>query len=261
MKHLEFDKPVAGKEFKNSLFLVQDERFRNVVRVLVLALDFFFLNDFGEDFFQGPALVIFSKFRVFKNVLEANRVADGSQVPLQLQFPHEVELFSDKLVVDQFGVEQLNVLFDELLGELDVELIFQSDSFQVDFTFDQQRLSDIFENGDEMFFAEQKVVMPINFSKASGLVDAGRLGGMFGEYFDDSTLNGIESDVEDLRQDPDVDMSSFQDKVKYLLVKFLRSDVLITVTGGVEPETRVMQFDHDFSDGSFSERVGFLFLH
>ena len=78
LKHLEFNKPITGEEIEDSLFLVKDERVRNVVRILVLAFNFFFFDDFGKYFFKSSALIVFSKFRIFEDVLEADGVADSS---------------------------------------------------------------------------------------------------------------------------------------------------------------------------------------
>ena len=60
-----------------------------------------------------------------------------------------------------------------------------------------------------MFFAEEEVVVAIDFNEAPGLVDGGGFAGVFGEYFDDSALNGIESDVEDLGENANVEVTSF----------------------------------------------------
>jgi hypothetical protein len=42
-----------------------------------------------------------------------------------LQFPHQVVLFGDELVVVQLRVEEMHVLVDEFLCELDVKLILK----------------------------------------------------------------------------------------------------------------------------------------
>ena len=75
---------------------------------------------------------------------------------------------------------------------------------------------------------------------------------MFCKDLDDSTLYGIESDIENLRQYANVDMTSFKNELKDLLIEFLRSDVLVAIGGGIKPESGVMQFDHDLCDCSFS---------
>ena len=50
--------------------------------------------------------------------------------------------------------------------------------------------------------------MAVDFSQAAGLVDSGGLRGVFGEDFDYSAFNGIQSNVEDLGQYTDINMAS-----------------------------------------------------
>ncbi len=78
--------------------------------------------------------------------------------------------------------------------------------------------------------------MAVDFSQATGLVDSGGFRGVFGEYFDDSALNSIQPDVEDLWEYADINMTSFKNEVKDLLVEFLRRNVLIAISGGVKPK-------------------------
>jgi hypothetical protein len=58
----------------------------------------------------------------------------------------------------------------------------------------------------------------------------------------------------------EVDLAAFPDEADDLLVELEGGDVLVVVGGGVEGEALVVQFDHDFSDCSFGERVGLLLL-
>lgn len=66
------------------------------------------------------------------------------------------------------------------------------------------------------------------------------LGRVFVKDFNDSALNNIEAYIEDLRKNANVNMASFKDEFEDLLIKFLRSDVLIAISGRVEPKARVV---------------------
>lgn len=45
------------------------------------------------------------------------------------------------------------------------------------------------------------------------------------------------------------------------MVKFLGGDILIAISGGVEPEAWVVEFDHNLGDSPFSQGVGLFLLH
>lgn len=57
-----------------------------------------------------------------------------------------------------------------------------------------------------------------------------------------------------------IDFSSLPDKGDDFFIELFGREVLVSVGGGIECESFVVQFDHDFSDCSFGEGVGLLLL-
>ena len=76
-----------------------------------------------------------------------------------------------------------------------------------------------------------------------------------------SRLNKIVVEIEDLGKDANFGTASLLHKFINLLIELSGSNVFISICSGIELKALVMQFDHDLSNCSFGERVGFLFLN
>ena len=75
------------------------------------------------------------------------------------------------------------------------------------------------------------------------------------------SLNQIRTNIEKLRKNAQSNFSSLPDKQSNLLVQFIRSNILISISGGYEIKSIMMKFNHNLSHSPLGKRIGFLFLH